>query len=97
MLLLGLTGGIATGKSTVSKAYAEQGVDIVDADKIARDVVLPGTCGYKRIVRVFGREILLEDGTIDRPRLGRIIFGDDACVIPCAHIALTLIIESVAS
>jgi dephospho-CoA kinase len=74
--MAGLTGGIATGKSTVSGMLSEAGAKIIDADKIARDVVEPGTPAYRDIVAFFGRAILLSDGTLDRKGLGDIIFND---------------------
>jgi len=76
VIMAGLTGGIATGKSTVSGMLSEAGAKIIDADKIARDVVEPGTPAYRDIVAFFGRAILLSDGTLDRKGLGDIIFND---------------------
>ncbi|WEG16194.1 dephospho-CoA kinase [Alkalihalophilus pseudofirmus] len=76
-MLIGLTGGIASGKSTVSNWLSEHGYPIIDADKIARDVVEPGMGAYEAIVGQFGREILFEDGTINRKKLGSIIFKDE--------------------
>ncbi|KAI0056424.1 CoaE-domain-containing protein, partial [Artomyces pyxidatus] len=76
--VVGLTGGIATGKSTVSNLLAQRGIPIIDADVLARDVVRPGTRALSRIVDTFGPEILQADGTLDRPKLGAIVFGDDA-------------------
>ncbi|KAL4158027.1 hypothetical protein PRNP1_003807 [Phytophthora ramorum] len=74
---VGLTGGIATGKSTVSKAFREAGAVIVDADVVAREVVMPGRGAYKEIVRCFGTGVLNEkDATINRAKLGAIIFSD---------------------
>lgn len=74
---VGLTGGIATGKSTVSEAYRKAGAVIVDADVVAREVVMPGRGAYKEIVRYFGAGVLNEDGaTINRAKLGAIIFSD---------------------
>ncbi|GMF22730.1 unnamed protein product [Phytophthora lilii] len=76
---VGLTGGIATGKSTVSKAFRETGAAIVDADEVAREVVMPGRGAYKEIVRCFGPGVLNEDdATINRAKLGAIIFSDPA-------------------
>lgn len=72
----GLTGGIACGKSTVSRVFAGQGVPIVDADVIARKVVEPGTTGLTLLCQEFGRGILTPEGTLDRKRLGAVIFGD---------------------
>lgn len=74
--MAGLTGGIATGKSTVSGMLAKAGAKIIDADKIAREVVEPGTPAYTDIVSYFGPAILLSDGSIDRKGLGDIIFND---------------------
>ncbi len=78
MLVAGLTGSIATGKSTVSYILKELGSFIVDADRAAHEVVLPGTKAWNEIVRIFGKEILQKSGEIDRERLGRIIFNDSA-------------------
>ncbi|EPQ57838.1 CoaE-domain-containing protein [Gloeophyllum trabeum ATCC 11539] len=76
MLVVGLTGGIATGKSTVSNLLKTHGIPVVDADVLAREVVLPGTKAHKQIVQYFGPTILQEDGTLDRPKLGSIVFTD---------------------
>lgn len=75
--VIGLTGGIATGKSSVSKILTSHRIPIVDADILARQVVEPGTTGLKRIVKAFGTDILLPDGTLDRKKLGSIIFNDE--------------------
>lgn len=75
MIIAGLTGGIASGKSTISRFLSDAGAHVVDADKIAREVVKPGTSGYDAILACFGRMILLPDGDIDRKRLGEIIFN----------------------
>jgi dephospho-CoA kinase len=76
MRVVGLTGGIASGKSTVARMLAELGAQIVDADQVAREVVQPGEPAYDDIVAAFGREILLPDGTIDRKKLGARVFAD---------------------
>ena len=76
MVIAGLTGGIATGKSTVSSILREAGAIIIDADAIARDAVKKDLPAWHEIVRIFGKEILLPDGEIDRIRLGDIIFRD---------------------
>lgn len=77
MILIGLTGGIAAGKSTVSSIFSkEYGIPIVDADLIARKVVEPGKTGWKRVKKHFGDEILNQDGTINREKLANIIFND---------------------
>lgn len=75
-LLVGLTGGIATGKSTVSAMFAHLGARVVDADLLAREVVMPGQPALAEIVREFGREVLQADGHLDRKRLGALVFGD---------------------
>ncbi|MCT9930562.1 dephospho-CoA kinase [Planotetraspora sp. A-T 1434] len=76
MLKVGLTGGIGSGKSEVSKRLAERGAVVIDADKIAREVVEPGTPGLAEIVEAFGEGVLRPDGTLDRERLGSIVFTD---------------------
>ncbi|KAG8446911.1 hypothetical protein GDO86_014384 [Hymenochirus boettgeri] len=76
MFLVGLTGGIASGKSTVVSILRELGCAVIDADVIARQVVHSGTSAYVHIVQHFGNEILLENGELDREKLGAIIFND---------------------
>ncbi|HEX9105388.1 MAG TPA: dephospho-CoA kinase [Polyangia bacterium] len=76
MRVIGLTGGIASGKSTAARALAELGARVVDADEIARQIVAPGQPALAEIVRTFGRDMLLSDGTLDRKRLGAIVFTD---------------------
>jgi dephospho-CoA kinase len=76
VLRVGLTGGIGAGKSEVSARLAAQGAVVIDADAIAREVVEPGTEGLAEVVEAFGPEVLLPDGTLDRPRLGEIVFAD---------------------
>ncbi|KAF8889879.1 CoaE-domain-containing protein [Infundibulicybe gibba] len=78
MLVIGLTGGIATGKSTVANLLRAKHIPIVDADVLARQVVEPGTRGLASIVKAFGRDILLPDGSLDRKKLGTVIFNDEA-------------------
>ncbi|WML40804.1 dephospho-CoA kinase [Neobacillus sp. OS1-2] len=73
-LVIGLTGGIASGKSTVSTMFKEMDITVVDADIEARLAVKKGEPAYRKIIAEFGTEILLEDGEIDRPKLGSIIF-----------------------
>ncbi|MCK5680593.1 dephospho-CoA kinase [bacterium] len=74
--LLGVTGGIASGKSTVSEMLAELGSPLIDFDLIARQVVEPGTDGLAKIVDYFGRQVLAEDGSLDRKKVSDIVFGD---------------------
>ncbi|MFJ9101219.1 dephospho-CoA kinase [Streptomyces sp. NPDC102405] len=76
MLKVGLTGGIGAGKSEVSRLLVEHGAVLIDADRIAREVVAPGTPGLAAVVRAFGEDVLAEDGTLDRPKLGSIVFAD---------------------
>ncbi|WP_210587495.1 dephospho-CoA kinase [Streptomyces sp. GESEQ-35] len=76
MLKVGLTGGIGAGKSEVSRLLVEQGAVLIDADRIAREVVAPGTPGLAAVVEAFGTEVLGVDGSLDRPKLGSIVFAD---------------------
>ena len=76
MRVLGLTGGIGSGKSTVSGMFAALGADVIDADQLAREVVEPGRPALAQIVAAFGSEMLLPDGSLDRARLGALIFRD---------------------
>lgn len=78
MFLVGLTGGIGSGKSTVAARLVEHGAELIDADQIAREVVEPGKPTYKKLVEHFGRGILDDEGFVDRPALGRIVFDDEA-------------------
>ncbi|MGA2091048.1 MAG: dephospho-CoA kinase [Endomicrobiales bacterium] len=77
-LVIGLTGGIASGKSTVLAAWGRYGARVIDVDTIARSVVRPGTTVLKNIVRTFGKTILLANGSLDRAKLSKLIFADDA-------------------
>ena len=76
MVRVALTGGIATGKSYCLQHFAELGVPVVDADKLAREAVSPGSPGLRAVVERFGEDVLAADGSLDRPALGRIVFGD---------------------
>lgn len=76
MYLIGLTGGIAAGKSTVAKRWVEHGAIEIDADQVAREVVEPGTVGLNRIAEAFGIELLTSEGELDRKQLAREIFSD---------------------
>ncbi|MEU0739649.1 dephospho-CoA kinase [Streptomyces sp. NPDC006134] len=76
MLSVGLTGGIGAGKSEVSRLLVECGAVLIDADRIAREVVEPGTPGLAAVVAAFGEDVLTEDGALDRPRLGSLVFAD---------------------
>ena len=89
---VGLTGGIASGKSTVSAILAELGAVVIDADLIAREVVVRGTPGLEAVVAEFGPEVLTPEGDLDRPAMGALVFGDpgarkrlEAIVHPLVH------------
>jgi dephospho-CoA kinase len=77
MKMVGLTGGIGAGKSAVAARLAALGAVIVDADRLAREVVEPGTEGLARVVEAFGTSVLAADGSLDRAALARIVFADD--------------------
>lgn len=87
-LRVAVTGGIGSGKSTVSRMLAERGAHVVDADAISREVVAPGTAGLAAVVQRFGREILQPDGTLDRAALAAVVFAD-----PAARSALNAIVH----
>jgi dephospho-CoA kinase len=74
---VGLTGGVASGKSTVSAMLAELGAVVIDADQLAREVVAPGTSGLAEIVTAFGPGLLTPEGELDRPAMGALVFGDE--------------------
>jgi len=76
VFLIGLTGGIASGKSTVAKLLASYGAETIDADQVARDVVLPGSVGLQAVVNEFGAEVLSDSGELDRDLLGQIVFKE---------------------
>ncbi len=75
MKTIGLTGGIGSGKSTVSKLLATLGAAIIDADRVGHEIYLPGQPAWKQVTDTFGRDIVAEDQTIDRKKLGTIVFG----------------------
>ncbi|MBK3637156.1 dephospho-CoA kinase [Streptomyces sp. MBT97] len=76
MLKVGLTGGIGAGKSEVSRLLVAHGAVLIDADRIAREVVAPGTPGLTAVTQAFGEDVLAPDGSLDRPRLGSVVFAD---------------------
>jgi dephospho-CoA kinase len=78
MLRVGLTGSIAVGKSYVARVLVELGCPVLDADQTARAVVAPGTPGLQQVVEAFGPDVLRADGTLDRAKLGQIVFTDEA-------------------
>lgn len=91
MKWIGLTGGIATGKSTVSKILKAQGVPVVDADAIAREVVALGTPGLKLVESHFGKDVLHSDGSLDRRKLGQAVFGNPQKLLQLENILHPLI------
>ncbi len=93
---MGLTGGIGSGKSAVSALLAARGAVVVDADRIARAVVEPGTPGLERVVAEFGREVLRPDGSLDRPELGRRVFSDPAALARLNAVVHPLVAERTA-
>jgi dephospho-CoA kinase len=93
VLRVGLTGGIGSGKSEVSRRLAERGAFLIDADVTAREVVEPGTPGLGQIVAVFGPGVLLPDGRLDRPRLGQLVFADDNLLAKLNAIVHPLVAE----
>ena len=76
MRVIGLTGGIASGKSTVARLLAGHGIPVIDADQLARDAVLPGTAALRQIAVSFGERVLLPAGLLDRTVLAEIVFAD---------------------
>ncbi len=90
VLRAGLTGGIASGKSTVASMFRELGAFIVDADAVAHGLIAPGAPCHRAVVERFGPSIVRQDGTIDRNTLGRIVFGD-----PASRLALNAILHPV--
>src|SRR4051812_14660296 len=80
MLLIGLTGGIGAGKSSVAARLIDRGAVIIDGDLIAREVVQPGGLAYDAVVERFGAGVLAADGTLDRPALAAIVFNDKAAL-----------------
>src|SRR5262249_44814424 len=79
-LVIGLTGGIGSGKSTVAAMLADLGADVIDTDKVGHDVYRPGTPGFVQVVEAFGRDVVAADGTIDRRALAARVFGDPAAL-----------------
>ncbi len=75
-MIIGLTGNIGSGKSTVSHRLAELGAEVIDADRVARDVVAPGTAGLRKVIREFGSGVLNDKGELDRARMASIVFND---------------------
>jgi dephospho-CoA kinase len=95
-MLVGLTGGVASGKSTVAAVFADAGVPVIDTDIVAREVVAPGSAGLQRVSAEFGPAVVAEDGSLDRARLRERIFADEADRKRLESILHPLILEEVA-
>ncbi len=94
MLIVGITGSFGTGKTTVSKIFRNFGVKVIDADKISRNILKPGTKAFRAVVRNFGKEILLSDrNKIDRKKLAEVVFGNKAKVKKLSRIIHPLVIK----
>lgn len=94
-MLIGLTGGIASGKSTVGKILKDLGAKVIEADEIAREIVKPGKVAWERIVDYFGEDILLSNQELDRKKIGEIIFHDEAAREKLNQITHPLIISEI--
>jgi dephospho-CoA kinase len=95
VLTIGLTGGIGSGKSAVSRILRELGAEVIDADQIGHEVYKPGTPGWTRVVAEFGREVLAADGTIDRRKLGQRVFSDREALLRLNAIVHPLMTERI--
>ncbi len=95
-VMIGLTGGIGSGKSTVAELLADRGAHVIDADRVAHEVYVPGTPGFERIVERFGEGVVGEDGAIDRARLGSMVFRDPAALAELNGIVHPLVRAEVA-
>jgi len=95
MKIIGIAGGIASGKSTIAGIFAEQGVKIIDADAIGFDIVQPQKKAWREIVKAFGKDILEKDGTINRKKLGALVFSDAKALRKLNEITHPLIIENI--
>jgi dephospho-CoA kinase len=93
--IIGLTGGIGSGKSTAAAMLSELGALVIDADRVGHEVYLPGTPGWNQVVAAFGRDIVAADGSIDRKRLGTIVFADRARLAQLNGIVHPLIADAV--
>lgn len=95
-LLIGLTGNIATGKSTVARMLADLGATVIDADRIAHEVMCAGSPTYTAVVAAFGPEVVTADGEIDRRRLGAVVFSDREALARLESIVHPAVIQEVA-
>jgi dephospho-CoA kinase len=96
MITFGLTGGIACGKSTVTKTFRRYNIPMIDADIVARQVVEPGSKGLDQMINHFGKEYLNQDGMLDRPKLAKLVFGNQDRLNEVNSIMLPLIQQEVA-
>ncbi|MFN2375529.1 MAG: dephospho-CoA kinase [Candidatus Binatia bacterium] len=96
-VMIGLTGGIGSGKSTVAELLAERGAHVIDADRVAHEVYVPGTLGFERIVERFGDDVVGDDGAVDRARLGALVFRDPAALADLNAIVHPLVRAEVAA
>ena len=94
MIIIGLTGGIASGKSTVSKELARLGIPIHDADLVSREAVAKGSNGLKQIVEAFGSEYLTAEGELDRPKMAALVFNDREAIAKLNKIVHAFVSES---
>lgn len=94
MLKVGLTGSIAVGKTFVCEVFRELGCHVLDADKVARDVVKKGTLGLQQIIREFGEEVLTPEGELNRPKMASIVFADEKMRLRLNSIVHPLVFES---
>lgn len=95
MRWIGLTGGIGTGKSTVSELFRSKGVPVADADQIAHQLVQPGKPGLKAVLQLFGNKVLKSDGSLDRKKLGQLVFQDKKALLQLEAILHPLVKEQV--
>ena len=93
--IIGLTGGIGSGKSTVSQYLLEKGIEVIDADQIGKDIVEPGMKALSQIAEVFGENVIKTDGSLDREKLGSIVFGDKDQLEKLNSITLNIIKEEI--
>lgn len=94
-MIIGITGGIASGKSTLKAIIAEMGYEVLDADQVARNVIMKGNAAYSRIIEVFGTEIVDDDGQIDRRQLASVIFQNEEMRIRLNDITHPIIMEEI--
>lgn len=96
-IMVGLTGGIGSGKSTVAELLAERGAHVIDADRVAHEVYAPATLGFERIVERFGEGVVGDDGSVDRAKLGALVFRDKGALADLNAIVHPLVRAEVAA